>query len=54
MTSKCRTSGGEDRSGEPEVAVVAATLDSLDAGTGHVQRWTLPMPVSNEPERRKA
>ena len=44
--------GRKDGSGEPEVAVAAATPDSLDAGTERVQRWTLPMPASNELERR--
>ena len=37
--------GGEDRSGEPEVAEAVdavAVPDSLDAGTKRVQRRTLP------------
>ena len=33
--------GGEDRSGEPEVAKALAVPDSLDVGSVHVQRRTL-------------
>ena len=54
MASKCGTGGGVDGSGELEAVVAAATPGMLDAGTGCVQRWTLPMPVSNEPRRKKA
>ena len=46
--------GRKDGSGEPEVAVAAATPDSLDTGIERVQRWTLPMLASNEPRRSKA
>ena len=42
-----------DGGGEPEVVVATATPDMLDAGTERVQRWTLPMPASNKPERNK-
>ena len=45
--------GGEDRSGEPEVAEEVAVLNSLDAGTEHVQRRMLPQLVSNEFRRFK-
>ena len=44
--------GGDEPEAEAEAA--AATPDMLDAGTGHVQRWTLPMLASNKPERKKA
>ena len=54
MASKCCTGGGVDGSGEPEATVAAATPGMLDASTGYVQRWTLPMPASNTPERKKA
>ena len=51
--SKCRRT--EERTGdEPKATAAAATPDSLDAGTERVQRWTLPMPASNEPRRPKA
>ena len=43
-----------DGGGEPKVVVATATPDMLDAGIGRVQRWTLPMPASNKPERKKA
>ena len=45
--------GRKDGSGRPEVAEAATGLDSLDAGTEHVQRRTLPIPTSNEPKRPK-
>ena len=54
MASKCVTGGKVDEGGEPEAEVAAATPDMLDAGTGCVQRWTLPMPASNTPRRPKA
>ena len=54
MASKCSTGGGVDGGSEPEVEVAAATPGMLDAGTGRVQRWTLPVPASNTPERKKA
>ena len=53
MASKCNMGGGTDGAGEPEVVVAAATLGTFDAGTGHVQHWTLPMLASNKPEREK-
>ena len=54
MASKCSMGGRKDGGGEPEVAVATVTPDLLDASTERVQRWTLPMPASNEPKRRNA
>ena len=54
MASKCGMGGGMDGDDELEVAVAATTPGTLDAGIGRVQRWTLPMPTSDKPEREKA